>query len=374
MATCSFGLEKVVFDELKKLGIWIEHKKDGHVFFSGEMDAMYRANLWLRTADKVFLVLKQTKGIDTFEKLFEAVYELPWSDLLRREGTFPVLVKSKKSKLTSTPACQSIVKKAVVKKLQTVYPDITFPESGEEMVIQCWLENDELIVGINTSGEGLHRRGYRQNALHTQTPMRENLAAALVYLSGWQKELPLYDPFCGTGTILLEAAMIAYNIAPGLGRFFAFEKWKMCDKDEWDKVRKVALESRDETTKVTLVGSDKSHEQISLALENILALDIPSIKLFDQDVRKVSLEGVGFKPTSTIESGMVITNPPYGIKSDAKDLDEIYQALARRYQAWKGVSWHILTAYEKIETVFGQEAKKRRKLYNGGIKCYLYSF
>ncbi len=363
MATCSFGLEKVVFDELKNLGIWIEHKKDGHVFFSGEVETMYRANLWLRTADRVFVVLKQVKGIDTFEKLFEAVYELPWSDLLKVDSTFPVLVKSKKSKLTSTPACQSIVKKAVVKKLQTVYQETMFPETGEKMVIHCWLENDELTVAIDSSGEGLHRRGYRPNALHT--PLRENMAAALVYLSGWQKDMPLYDPFCGTGTILLEAAMIAYNIAPGLGRYFAFEHWKMCDQAAWEKTRQTALAARDDKAKVTLIGSDKSHEQIAIALENIGTLDIPPIQLFDQDIQKVS---------QVIQNGMIITNPPYGIKSNAADVDEIYQALARKYQTWKDVSWHILTAYEKIETLFGNEAKKRRKLYNGGIKCYLYSF
>lgn len=367
LATTTFGLEAVLRKELKSLSLWYEAVGDGYVSFSGEETAMCVSNIWLRTADKVFLELASFPA-RSFEELFEGVFALPWSDFIAEENAFPVMVKSYKSQLSSTPACQSIVKKAIVKKLQTKYQQDVFPEDAATVEIHVWVRNDEVKVLLNTSGVGLHKRGYRPEA--GDAPLKETLAAGLVYLSGWKGDTPLYDPFCGTGTILIEAAMIANNIAPGLQRSFAFESWPWSNVSLIESVRAEA-QAKQLAASVALYGSDSDASVLELARQSTSRAKVNNINFEELNI----LSGPDPFQLRTANSELtIITNPPYGLRlGDSQEVGAIYRQLSQYSHQYTQTSWHILTAFPDLERTFGKQAK-RRKLYNGGIQCYLYSY
>ncbi len=364
LATTTFGLEAVLRKEIKSLGLWYEAVGDGYVEFTGDEEAMSTANLWLRTADKVFLELAVFEA-KSFEELFEGVFALSWSNYLEQDSAFPVAVKSYKSQLSSTPACQSIVKKAVVKKLQATYQIEEFAETGAAVEIHVWIRNNEVRVLLNTSGMGLHKRGYRPEA--GEAPLKETLAAGIIYLSEWEPSKALYDPFCGSGTLLIEAAMIANQIAPGLKRTFAFEQWSWPNLDLLKKVRAEAL-TRKKSPPLLIFGSDKDDTVLALAKQAAATMGLDTISFSVQDIL---LESEFKIPVSEFT---LISNPPYGLRmGEEKEVETIYRKLGALYEEHMKSNWHILTAFAAIEKVFGKQAK-RRKLYNGGVQCYLYSF
>ncbi|MBI4836023.1 MAG: class I SAM-dependent RNA methyltransferase [Candidatus Abawacabacteria bacterium] len=362
LATCTFGLESVLKKEIKNLGLWYEEVGDGYVAFSGEEQAMSIANLWLRTADRVFLELA-TFPAHTFEELFQGVFALPWSQYIALENSFPVLAKSRKSQLSSTPSCQSITKKAIVKKLQEHYQIEQFMESGAEVGIHVWLLDDQAKVLLNTSGAALHKRGYRDTQV--AAPLKETLAAGLVYLSDWDQHQALYDPFCGSGTILIEAAMLAKNIAPGLLRTFAFEQWSWPNKTLLVQARAEAQNKKSDKS-IHIRGSDYDPEAIAAAKHSASLANVPEITFEVADILNSEFR--------IQNSELILTNPPYGHRlGDEYEVREIYHKLEKVYRDCMQARWHIFTAYPDIERDFKKQAK-RRKLYNGGIQCYLYSF
>lgn len=372
IATCTFGLEAILRKEIKSLDLWYEEVGDGYVAFAGDESAMGKSNLWLRTANKVFLELASFPAT-SFEDLFEGVAALPWEQYISEHAMFPVLVKSYKSQLSSTPACQSIVKKAIVKKLQHTYHREEFLETEEKVEIHIWLRNDGVKVLLNTSGEGLHKRGYRESNL--PAPLKETLAAGLVYISEWKGDAPLYDPFCGSGTILIEAAMLALNIAPGLMRSFAFEDWSWTDKELFENLRSDAI-TKKITKDVQIFGSDFDPDAIALAKQYATNAQVECIKFFEANVLHSQLLTLHPELHSAISTphSAIISNPPYGIRlGDEEEVEQIYDQLGRYYREWAGVRWHVFSAYPDVERAFGSQAK-RRKLYNGGIQCYLYSY
>lgn len=374
IATCTFGLETILRKEIKSAGLWYEEVGDGYVAFSGDESAMVTSNLWLRTANKVFLELVSFPA-QSFEELFEGVFAVPWTNYLQTDTAFPVLVKSYKSQLSSTPACQSIVKKAIVKKLQEQHQIDEFSERAEKVEIHIWLRNDEVKVLLNTSGEGLHKRGYRES--HLVAPLKETLAAGLVYLSEWKGDVALYDPFCGSGTILIEAAMLALNIAPGILRSFAFEDWSWTDQSLTKRIRTEAREKQI-TKELTIQGSDIDPEAVAIAKEYAANAGVNCIKFFEANIlvrSEVRAQSSEITSEFSIQnSAFIITNPPYGMRiGEEEEVEQIYDQLGRYYKEWPGVSWHVFTAYPDVERVFGGRAK-RRKLYNGGIQCYLYQY
>lgn len=362
VATMAFGLEQVVAQEVKKLGYFWDRKTDGKVFFTTPDDSgIAKSNIWLRSADRVFLQLA-TFPAETFDQLFIGVNAIDWSRYINIDNAFPVLVKSKHSQLTSTPACQSISKKAIVKKLQAQFKSEYLSETGAIVAVHVWLDQNQATVLLDTSGSGLHRRGYRPAV--GVAPLKETLAAGLLLLSGWEGQHSLWDPFCGSGTIVIEAAMIAMNIAPGMRREFAYLDWDWYDKRYDEQVREDALAARTPLT-CQITGGDYDAEQLQLAQSHTANLGIEGITLLKQSIQ----EAVQPKDAYT-----VITNPPYGIRvGDPNEVRQIYQSLKFLVRARNANHWYILSAYEEAEIIIG-EATKRRKLYNGDIQCYLYQY
>jgi putative N6-adenine-specific DNA methylase len=364
IATAPMGLEAVVARELKELGYTDLKTENGRVNFTGGPIDICRANLWLRSAGRILVKMGEFKAT-TFEELFEGTKALDWPEWIPEDGEFPVNGRSQKSQLTSVPACQSIVKKAVVNKMTERYGTEWFPESAGRYVIEVTLMNDVAMLTLDTTGDGLHKRGYRK--VSTEAPLRETMAAALVELSRWKPDRPLYDPFCGSGTILIEAAMIAWNIAPGLRRSFNAEGWPLVPNELWEAARDEAFDLVKDDIPLQIAGSDIDPGAIEIAEAAIRKAGFgKEIKLSVQPVSKVKLDG---------DYGVIITNPPYGerLGDEAAEIAAIRQfgLTALHYPTW---SYFAISPTTTIEHYFGRAADKKRKLFNGRIQCDFYQF
>ena len=362
IATCAFGLEKIVYDELKKLGIWVIKKEDGKVFFKGEEKEIIETNLWLRCADRILIKLAEFPA-DNFDTLFDETFKLDWSTIINKNASFPVLASSNRSKLTSCPAIQSIVKKAISKKISQTTKEEVIPEnSSETFEIRTFLKNDVCTLTINTSGQSLHKRGYRENQI--EAPIKETLAAALVYLSNWDRENPLYDPFCGSGTIPIEAAMIAQNIAPGLKREFYFYDWSHFSRDLFKEVYLDAQSKKTEKN-LQIFASDLNPEAVKIAKYNAKNAGI-QINFQTENFLNLKLPNYNYT---------LITNPPYGERiGSPSEIFSIYKTLGANFENSTKTAYYIFTAHPNFVTLFNQTPTKNRKLFNGKLQCYLYSY
>ena len=364
IATAAFGLEAVVARELKSLGYDQVSVENGKVNFSGNEAAICRTNIWLRSADRVLLKLGSFEA-RTFEELFQQTKALPWEEWLPPDALFPVKGKSVKSKLFSVSDCQAIVKKAIVERLKETYGFNWFPESGALYQIEVALLKDVVTLTIDTSGPGLHKRGYRE--LAGLAPVKETLAAAMVALSGWRPEYALLDPFCGTGTILIEAALLAQNRAPGLQRTFIAEQWTNLKPKIWEQAREEARDLWQRSIPLHIYGSD---------------IDPKSLELARIHTKEAGLEGVVHyqklpvaEARSRFQYGHLITNPPYGERlSEQEEVEQVYQELGEVFQRLENWSLHMLTTHPHPERLVGRRWDKSRKLYNGRLECHYYQF
>jgi 23S rRNA (guanine2445-N2)-methyltransferase / 23S rRNA (guanine2069-N7)-methyltransferase len=364
IATSTFGLEAVVSRELKALGYEPRIIQPGRVLFSGDEADICRANLWLRSADRVLLRLNSFDARD-FGQLFDGTRALPWEEWLPAEAEFPVTGRSVKSQLSSVPACQKIVKKAVVERLKAAYGVEWFEESGPKCSVEVALLDDLATLTIDTSGPGLHKRGYRP--LTGKAPLKETMAAALVLLSVWRPERPLIDPFCGSGTIPIEAALIGRNLAPGLGRTFAAEAWPRVSAALWEAARRQARDAARPELPERIVGTDVDEGVLGLARFHAEKAGVAGDIHFQQR---------GFDDLSSKRPhGCVICNPPYGERlGESAEALALHRAMPEVFRRLKTWSFFILTALPDFEAVVGQPATRRRKLYNGRIECTYYQF
>lgn len=365
IATATMGLEAIVAKEVKNLGYENVTVENGRVMFTADRSAICRANLWLRTADRVKLVIGEFK-VETFDELFEKTKALPWAEILPENAEFPVIGRSVKSKLFSVSDCQAIVKKAVVESLKKKYHTNWFPEDGPFYRIEVAIHKDIATLTIDTSGDGLHKRGYR--ALSNQAPLKETLAAALIQLTNWYPDKPFADPFCGSGTIPIEAALIGQNIAPGFMRDFVSEQWPTVPKKLWDEARMEAEDLAKYDTELEIFGSDIDHRMIELAKNNALEAGLSDVIQFKQ------MQVTDFRNKQ--EYGVLVANPPYGERLGEKQaVEKMYQQMGSLFRevipTW---SIYILTSNENFEQLYGQKATKKRKLYNGNIKTDFYQY
>ncbi|WP_075865394.1 THUMP domain-containing class I SAM-dependent RNA methyltransferase [Carboxydothermus islandicus] len=363
IATAAFGLESVVALELKNLGINDVMVENGKVQFFGDYSTIARTNLWLRTADRVLIKAGEFYA-ESFEELFEKTKALPWEEFLPENANFPVTGKAVRSRLMSVSDCQAIVKKAIVERLKGKYRLNWFPEDGPEFKIEVSLLKDLATLTIDTSGAGLHKRGYRK--LTGRAPLRETLAAALVILSRWREDRALADPFCGSGTIPVEAALIGLNIAPGVNREFAFTKWPWFPKKELELAREEAR-SKQRNLKLLIYGSDISEDELSYARYHAKAAGVEkSIRFFKKDFREVKFAE---------EYGWLISNLPYGERiGDGREVEKLYRELKILREKLPTWSFYFLSSHPAFEKLYGRKADKRRKLYNGKIETHFYQF
>ena len=365
IATTTFGLEACVKREAIKLGFENIKTFDGRVEFTGTAEDIARANIWLRCAGRVHVKMAEFKAL-SFEDLFQGTKAVAWEDFIPLDGKFTVVGKSVKSKLFSVSDCLAIVKIAVVERMKTKYHVDWFDETGAEYTIQVALLNDVATLTIDSSGSGLHKRGYRANAM--TAPLKESLAAAMVELSYWNKDRILLDPLCGSGTIPIEAALIARNIAPGLNRSFAAEGWdNIIGKDIWKKVRVDAYKKIDYDCMPKIYGSDLDADAIELAKDNAVKAGVDDCIEFEvKPCQKVKLMG---------DYGVMISNPPYGERlGELKEVEQLYKdmgALMRTNPTW---SAYVITSMEYFEKLYGRKADAKRKLFNGRIKTDYYQF
>ncbi len=364
IATAAFGIEAIVGQELKALGFEDVTVENGRCFFTADEAGICKANLWLRSAERVFLHVGTFKA-RTFTELFDHVEALPWEDFIPENGKFPVNAKSVKSKIFSLSDIQSISKKAIVKRLGKEYGISWFEETGAEFPIHVAFLKDEVTVSIDTSGTGLHKRGYR--AVGNEAPLKETLAAALVKISRWKPFIPLIDPMCGSGTILIEAAMIARNIAPGLNRKFISESWPFIPENEWKRVRQEAYQAIDLDTPLNIQGFDIDQRSVKIAMQNAEKAGLEEDIHFQvRDAKDIS---------SSKQYGYIITNPPYGERlSDQKQVEKVYRMMGQAYGRLDTWSVYVLTSHEQFERAYGKKSTKNRKLYNGRIKTYFYQY
>ena len=377
VATSAFGLEAVVRREIESLGYKVIRTEDGRVTYMGDARAIVRSNLWLRTADRVYLRMGEFKA-ETFEELFQQVKGLAWEDVIPENGKFPVVGGSVKSVLHSVPACQSIIKKAVVSRLSDFYCRDILPETGEEYRIRFIAHKDVFLILIDTSGAGLHKRGYRVSDV--AAPIKETLAAALVQLSFYRKDRVLVDTCCGSGTIPIEAAMAARNIAPGLSRSFASMKWEMIGEDIWKEEKKAAYEAADFETELNITGMDIDRRAVSAAKDNAdEAGVIDDIDLVCMDMTKWE-PGAGIpKGVTSDEYGVVISNLPYGVRiGGGTENRKIYRHFAHLMTDHPTWSFFLISSdkelEKEIEKITGRKADRRRKLYNGQIETQFYQY
>lgn len=364
IATATFGLESIVKNELIHLGYTDAQACDGKVTFTGNEEDIVRTNLWLRTADRILLQIGEFEAY-TFDELFEKTKALPWEQWITEDAKFTVVGKSVKSKLYSVPDCQAIVKKAVVEKLKQKYHIEWFRETGPEYKIQVSILKNLVTLTIDTSGAGLHKRGYRTRSV--EAPLKETLAAALIQISYWNKNRTLYDFFCGSGTIPIEAALIGRNIAPGLGRSFACEAWPQIGKDIWKKEKAKAFQAIDQESQIHIYASDIDPNAIEIAKENAIEAGVDDCIRFEvQDAKKIKIE----EPY-----GILISNPPYGERiGEEQEVARLYHALGNTFKNQDTWSVYILTSVESFEKLYGKKADKKRKLYNGRIKVDFYQY
>lgn len=363
IATATFGLEKVVAMELKELGYDDLIIENGRVTFSGDEMDIVTCNMWLRTADRVLIKLAEFEAF-SFEELFQGTKSVEFGDIIPINGFMHVTGKSVKSQLHSVPDVQSIVKKAVVEAMKRKYRKDLYPEDGAEYKIEVSILKDMVTLTLDTSGPGLHKRGYR--ALSGEAPMKETLAAALVILSGWNSSIKLMDPFCGSGTIAIEAAMIGRNIAPGLNRTFVSEQWEIISSDLWDDIRKHAANSVNNKD-FRILASDINGSVLKTARENAKKAGVYENIMFQKlDVNDFS---------SKERFSFIITNPPYGERlGESEDAVELYKTMGRVFGKLNDFGFFVITSHPDFEKCFGRKADKNRKLYNGRLKCYYYQY
>ena len=366
VAPCHFGLEAVLKREITDLGYEITQVEDGRVTFEGDAEAICRANVGLRTAERVLLQVGRFKA-ETFDELFENTKALEWENLIPKDGKFWVTkANSVNSKLFSSSDIQSIVKKAIVERLKLKYKTDWFEETGSEYPIRINIVKDEVLVALDTTGNSLHKRGYRPVA--GAAPISESLAAALIMLTPWNKDRILVDPFCGSGTFPIEAAMMAASIAPGMNRTFTSMKWdNIIPSTEWDAVIEEAKDMVDLDIDVDIQGYDIDDEVLKVARMNAARFGVDKLIHFQKrDVRELS---------HPKKYGFIITNPPYGERLEEKSaLPPIYEAFGRQFAKLDTWSAYMITSYEDAEKYFGRKADKNRKIYNGMIKTYFYQF
>lgn len=366
IAPCHFGLEAVLKREILELGYEISSVEDGRVTFQGDAEAVCRANIFLRTAERVLLKVGSFQAV-SFEELFEKTKALPWEAYIPKDGKFWVTkASSVKSRLFSPSDIQSVMKKAMVRRLQEHYRMEWFPEDGPEYPVRVFLMKDQVTVGIDTSGASLHKRGYRE--VSGKAPITETLAAALIMLTPWRGDRILVDPFCGSGTFPIEAAMMAANIAPGMNRSFTAEKWtNLIPKKLWYDTVDEASDLIREPEETDIQGYDADEDVIRIARRNAAEAGVEHMIHFQRrDVRDLS---------HPKKYGFIITNPPYGERlEDKKDLPELYRAFGESFRRLETWSAYMITSYEDAERYFGRKADKNRKIYNGMLKTYFYQF
>jgi putative N6-adenine-specific DNA methylase len=363
IATAAMGVESIVADEVRRLGYECR-VENGKVTFTADELAICRANLWLRTADRVKLKIGEFKAT-TFEELFEQTKALPWADYLPVNANFPVVGKSVKSKLFSVSDCQAIVKKAVVESLKKRYHVSWFDETGPLYRIEVALHKDIATLTIDTSGAGLHKRGYR--IAQGEAPLKETLAAALVQLTNWTPDRPFVDPFCGSGTIPIEAALIGQNIAPGFNRDFVSEQWGWIGEKTWERAREEAEDLAKYDQPLDISGFDINHRMIDMAKANALEAGLGDFITFKQ------MQVKDF--TTKKQYGVIVGNPPYGERlGERKEVEIMYQDMGKTFSKLDTWSVYILTAHKQFEKYYGKKATKRRKLFNGFIETHYYQF
>ena len=366
IAPCHFGLEAVLKKEILDLGYEISLVEDGRVTFIGDDEAICRANVFLRTAERVLLKAGSFKA-ETFEELFQGTRNIPWEDFIPEDGKFCVAKASSiKSKLFSPSDIQSIMKKAMVERLKNRYGVTWFPENGASYPLRVFLYKDMVTVGIDTSGESLHKRGYR--TLTSKAPITETLAAALILLTPWNRDRILVDPFCGSGTFPIEAAMMAANMAPGMNRSFLAEEWRNVIKRKcWYEAMDEAGDLVEEDVQVDIQGYDVDGDIVKAARSNAQSAGVDHMIHFQQ------------RPVSALSHpkkyGFIISNPPYGERIEEKEnLPALYKEIGERFAALDAWSMYLITSYEDAQKYIGRKADKNRKIYNGMLKTYFYQF
>ena len=360
---CLLGLEGPIAEELRRMDMDGVSAENGRVFFSGGDEAIARANICLRIGERVLIELGRFEAL-SFEQLFQGTRALPWESLIPADGAFPVKGYSLNSKLFSISDCQKIIKKAIVERLKSVYGIEWFPETGGLYQVQFSIMKDQVSLCIDTSGEGLHKRGYRP--AHNAAPLKETMAAAMVSLSRYRGRDDFCDPFCGSGTIPIEAALIAKNRAPGLYRRFAATSWKNLDGRLWDRERERAR-SLEFNGSYNILGSDIDGHALELARENARRAGVADIIRFEKaDARSFDRQ---------TQRGVIVTNPPYGQRiMEQKEAEELYRDFGRAYAKSSNWQLYLLSAHTEFERCFGRPADKKRKLYNGMIKCDLFMY
>ena len=366
IAPCHFGMEAVLKREILDLGYEISRVEDGKVTFIGDMEAICYANVFLRTAERILLQVGRIHA-ETFDELFEKTKALPWEAYIPKDGKFWVAkATSVKSKLFSPTDIQSIMKKAMVERLKNIYHKEWFEETGAAYPVRVFFMKDEAVIGIDTSGESLHKRGYR--LLTSKAPITETLASALIMLTPWKKDRILVDPFCGSGTFPIEAAMMAANIAPGMNRSFLSEKWtNLISQKLWYDAVDEAREMVDEKAETDIQGYDIDGSVVKAARENARKAGVDHMIHFQQ------------RPVSELNHpkkyGFIITNPPYGERIEEKEnLPDLYREIGKSFARLDSWSEFVITAYDEAEKYIGKKADKNRKIYNGMMKTYFYQF
>lgn len=364
IATATFGLEAIVAQEVKDLGYEDVEVENGKVTFTADWMAVCRTNLWLRTADRVRLKVGSFKAT-TFDELFEKTKALPWAEIIPENAQFPVEGKSIKSELFSVPDCQAIVKKAVVESMKKKYSVQWFEEKGPLYKIEVALLKDEVTLTIDTTGPGLHKRGYRE--LTSEAPLKETLAAALIILSRWHPDTTLIDPFCGSGTIPIEAALIGQNIAPGMNREFVAEEWPNISKQMWQEARRETHDLAQYDRELDIRGTDIDEKVLKLARCNAEEAMVDQL---------VHLQQMPMSELQTKKKyGKIICNPPYGERlGEKEEVDRLYREMGKVFTKLDTWSYYIITSHPEFEALFGKQASKKRKLYNGRIKVDYYQY
>ncbi len=366
IAPCHFGLEAVLKKEIIDLGYDVTESVDGRITFAGDADAVCRANICLRTAERILIKVGSFHA-ESFEELFQGVKSLPWEEFIPERGKFWVKkASSVKSKLFSPSDIQSIVKKAIVERMKQSYHTDWFKEDAESFPIRVFIMKDEVTVALDTTGDSLHKRGYRK--LESKAPIAENLAAALIMLTPWHADRILVDPFCGSGTIPIEAAMMAANIAPGMNRHFTAESWThIITPQNWADVRDEARDDIDTSVETDIQGYDLDPEMVDIARINAKKAGVENMIHFQaRDIADLSHRK---------KYGFIITNPPYGERIGEQDeLPALYKTIGARYKELDSWSMYLITGFEQAEKYIGKKADKNRKIYNGMIKTYFYQF
>ena len=367
VATATFGLEAVVRREIESLGYKILKTEDGRVTYQGDERAIVRSNLWLRSADRVYIKMGEFEA-HVFEDLYQRVKGIPWENLVPSDAEVIAIGTSVKSKLHSVPACQSITKKAIVDRLCDVYGLDRLSETGAKYTVRFAILKDKVLILVDTSGEGLHKRGYR--VANVAAPIKETLAAALIQLSFWNKGRLLVDPCCGSGTLGIEAALIGLNIAPGLGRSFASESWDIIDESVWKEERKACYGEMDTETELKIVCGDIEKSAIRAAKKNAEAAGV------DDHIEFVIGDMAALDFNEVPQEGIIISNPPYGERiGEEEQIEKIYERYRDFFKENPTWSLFLITPDKEVEEkIFGRQANRRRKLYNGRIEVCYYQF